>query len=744
MPFFIIPAPWASVVQGKLVLAGLFVAVIVIFYCIARLAQGVVLLPRDGILYAAFLLPIAYFVSALVSGNTADSYASGLGLQDTVSSIAMLSAILVLSAMLFAGGVRNVFIVFSAFLSGCALVILFQIARLFFPSFLMIGGAVSGSASSIFGSWHDLGTLSALFVFFAIALFGSPFLGRRVSNIFLPILGTVSFILTFVIALPDVWYGLAALLLLFAVYAGYRAGKGDPHSRRMAGRQAIAAFTVGIVALIGGFAGHFIYSYLPGSLQITQMEVRPSWQGTFIVGEKVFVGTGSLFGTGPNTFQNAWGKFKPPGINETDFWNTDFNQGIGFVPTSFVTAGALGIIAWLALLVGVLVHLVRFIRRGVGEDLSLHAALLGGVLFLLGFHIIYTPTLAVSVVLFFLMGLLVAITTIDRTHVFVLPLSVRSAFGVLSLVLLLGLGASLLYLSTTGVRAVVSDVMIQKAAADFNASSDIAEALAAVQRSLTINPDNDRAHRAAVELGLLQLQKLIAAGNSADAEELKDTLSSTIASGLAAISIDSTDYQNWLSLAYAYQNLANAGVEGAYENAIAAYEKAAAANPTNPLPLIGAGQVALAQGQASSSVGYLNAAILLKTNLAVAYFLRSQAEAQLGDLPAATDDAAAAVSLAKEDPLGWYNLGTILYTSGDYQNAGQALSQAVALNNDYSNALFVLALTHEKLGDRARAIAAMERVVALNPGSDVASSTLANLMAASTTPSTATGTQNAR
>ena len=731
MPFFVIPASWATVIQSKLLLAAILVAIAIVFYCIARIAQGVFLIPRDAILYAALLLPVAYFVSAFVSGSAADSYASGLGLQDTVASITILCATLALAAILFAGGMRTVLFVFLAFLGGCSLVILFQAARLFAPLWLTLGGAVSGSASSIFGAWHDLGVLAALLIFFAIAFFDSPFLGRRISRIALPIIGLLSYVLTFVIALPDIWYGLAALLLLFALYAGYMTGHGDALSRRTSARQAVAAFIVGILSLIAGFAGHYVYTYLPQPLRITQTEVRPSWQGTFVVGEKVFVDNGSLFGTGPNTFQNAWGKWKPPGVNETVFWSTDFNQGVGFVPTSFVTAGVLGILAWLALLLSVIFHLVRFVRNHDQHDRSLHASLLGGILFLLGFHIVYTPTLAVSLILFFLLGLAVAITTLDRQHTFVLPLSFRSIGGLLSLVLVLLLGASVVLASALAVRAASSDIIIQKAAADYQATADVARALTSVQTALVMNPANDRAHRAAVELGLLQLQKLISAGNNADAEALKETLSATIASGLSAVSIDSADYQNWLSLASAYQNLANVGVEGAYENAIAAYEKAAAANPTNPLPLIGAGQVALAQGKVAASVDYLNAAILLKTNLAVAYFLRSQAEGQLNNFPSAIEDAKIAASLAREDPLAWYNLGVILYASGDYRAAAQALSQAVSLSNDYSNALFVLALAFNQQGDHARAIAAMQRVVELNPNNDTASSTLASLLAES-------------
>lgn len=736
LPLFVIPTPWASVVQGKLLLAALFISVALVAYIVARIAQGHFLVPRDTLLYAAMLLPLCYLVSALLSGGSASSYVSGLGTQDTVASMAILFATLALAATLFAGGSRNVVLVFLAFLGGCSLVVLFQIARLFFPSLLSLGGAISGVASSILGSWHDLGTISALLVFFAIALSDASFLGRAVRKWFLLPLGIFSFFLAVIAAASDIWYGLSALLILFALYSWHVGRTSLDQAKSGILRRTFVALAVGLAALLLAIFGSVVYTYLPAPLQVSQIEVRPSWQGTFTVAQKVFTGNGSLFGSGPNTFDSAWAKFKPVGVNETRFWSTDFNAGVGFVPTSFVTAGSLGILAWILLILALFLHTIGFIKNAAGTDRSFQAALVGACLFLLTFHIIYTPTLAVSFVLFFLLGLSIALETTDQKSVFALPIGVRSLRGGAGVLLLLLVGAAILFASAGVMRAVISDLLIQKAAVDFNTKEDVAQAISLVQKGLLINPKNDRAHRAAVELGLLQLQDLIAKGKTSDAAGLQEALSKTIQNGLTAVSIDSGDYLNWLALATLYRNLASVGIEGAYHNAISAYEKAAAANPTNPLPLIGAGQAALGEGEASTSLNYLNAAILLKPNMAVAYFLRSQAEGQMNNFPSAIKDAQTAVSLAQQDPLGWYNLGTLLYASGDYENAAAALSQAISLNNNYSNAIFVLALSYNKLNDHERAILNMRRVVELNPNNEVASSTLANLLAASSTSAT--------
>ena len=47
---------------------------------------------------------------------------------------------------------------------------------------------------------------------------------------------------------------------------------------------------------------------------------------------------------------DAWRLYKDPSINQTIFWNTDFESGNGFVSTAMVTTGLFGVIAWVLFL----------------------------------------------------------------------------------------------------------------------------------------------------------------------------------------------------------------------------------------------------------------------------------------------------------------------------------------------------------------------------------------------------------
>ena len=172
-----------------------------------------------------------------------------------------------------------------------------------------------------------------------------------------------------------------------------------------------------------------------------------------------------------------------------------------------------------------------------------------------------------------------------------------------------------------------------------------------------------------------------------------------------------------------------AGIEGAYDNAKEAYERAILQNPTNPLPQVRIAQLAIGRWDLSVALQHLSKAIALKPNLGAAYFLRSQIEAQQGTFPQGIEDAVIAARLATEDALAWYNLGAILYSAGSYDLAAQALEKAVSLQNNYANAIFILGLSYDKLGRDDSALAAIGAVAQLNPSDATVQQVLTNLKA---------------
>ena len=732
LPFFVLPVSWAGVGQAKLVLGATLLLFALAAWLVARLAEARIRVPRHLLPVAAALLPLAYLVSALASRAGTDSFVAGDGTLDTVSGMTLLLCTLVMYALVFfagseaePGGAATP--VLRVLLAGAGVVLAVQAARLFLPATLSLGGALSGNASSLVGSWHDLAIFLALVVVFAGTLWSSPSLARGPWRSILMVLGVFSLAMLVVISMADVWYTLSCVLLLFALFQWASARLRERRSQADSFFRALVCLGVGVFALANALASPFIYAHLPPSLQMPAVETRPSWQGTFTIAQNVFHGTGLIFGTGPNTFTRAWDQFKPVAVNQTQFWSVDFSSGIGVIPTSLITSGILGAIAWLAFLLAILWSAWKhFARERMSPAHSLPAALSASALLLAAFLIFYVPGPGLSFMLFLILGLLTALEAGNEGAAWSVAFSARPA-RLFALAAVLVFALALAGASVYSLRASISDLLVSKAAADYRQTNDLAAALALVQDALRWYPNNDTAHRASVEIGFLQLQQLTAEGHAGDAALLQKTLADTIQEGLRAVSIDSRNYQNWLSLATLYQNLGGAGVSGAYQNALDAYKKAAAANPTNPLPLVGAAQAESALGDSASAISYLDQALALKPNLAAAYYMRSQLEGVSRNFAAAIADAKQAVQLSQQDPLGWYNLGTLFYVSGDSPDAKIALMQAVSLNNEYANALFMLALADDKTGDHQGALAAMQKVVELNPQDPNALSALQTL-----------------
>ncbi|MBI5645096.1 tetratricopeptide repeat protein [Candidatus Kaiserbacteria bacterium] len=726
IPFFFIPLPWITIIQSKVLLLSIAFTIAVIAFFIARSLEREVRIPAQAALYVAAFLPVAYALSALVNGFHSVSLV-GSGVEaDTLAVIGLSFGTLLLFAAVHRRDERLASYTLLSFTLGIFVLECIELVHIALPTF-SFGGVIALMSGNAFGSLHEYSMILGLGLMIGILYVRrGPFPQWFNACLYAFLALTTSLIA--LASFTDVWIALStisALVLLEELWR--RKSLPDRHfwKREML---LIALIVVSILMIFGS---NILTSYLPGRIRISQAEVRPSWIGTLSIAPDSLAGlVSSVFGTGPNTFARVWGLRKPVDVNQTPFWDTSFESGVATIPTSLITVGILGFLAWLAFLSVSLWSLRNaLISSWDGRGRAIVLPLSSIIAYLIFFHVFYAPGSVMMSILFLMLGLLIAYCT-DQAHRVGLPGSPYDfrAWGMVGVVTL---AACALVIASLGiVRVTTAHTLINRAALIYNTTSDFDRAAQSVATSLRIYGNNDRAHRAAVQIGLLQLQRLVANAdpNKADARaQLQATLQNTITHGLQAVSIGSSDYQNWLELAALYTQLAGANIEGAYDRAREAYSRAHEENPTSPIPLYHLAQLEVLNGNSDQAIEYLVAALRLKSDFAPAHYLASQIYVSKGDLKIALQAAASAAQAASGESEAWYNLGAVAFTAGEYSVARDALERALSFQPRFANAMYVLGLAYDTLGARQDAIRVFEALDSLDPGHAEVQKILSNL-----------------
>ena len=165
----------------------------------------------------------------------------------------------------------------------------------------------------------------------------------------------------------------------------------------------LVVLVISLFFLVGGT----LSGALANALHINVLSVSPSWQSTLSIGHSVY-SSSAFFGSGPGTFGIDWLKYRDPALNSTIFWSTNFSSGIGFIPTSFITTGILGVLAWIGLIGLFLVFGLRMLIMRTPQDASTrYVAILSFVatLYLFTIATFNSPSSFILVLMFVFAGL---------------------------------------------------------------------------------------------------------------------------------------------------------------------------------------------------------------------------------------------------------------------------------------------------------------------------------------------------
>jgi tetratricopeptide (TPR) repeat protein len=726
-PIFFIPSVTVPLQTGRatFILYGIVIAFIV--WAIARLKDGTFEVPRSYFFASAGVLALAYGLSALFSANQGVSFA-GSSLELGTLAFFLPSLLLFALVPLVARTKEQIFYSYATLLASFFLVALFHAIRFVFGADALTFGIFTQATSNIIGKWNDLG------VFFGLsALLSCITLERATLNRLFRTLVYVCFVLSLILLVvvnfAPVWTALAVISLVFFVYRL----SFDRTEGNLGARIPYHALIVLILSVLFMFAGGKVSSLIADSLGISQVEVRPSWGATLEIGRSSLA-TDPLFGVGPNRFSAEWLAHKPEGINNTLFWNVDFNYGIGFIPSFLATTGLVGTAAVL-LFVGLFLALaIKALLRPSASPFTRYLLLssLFGAVYLWIFSFTYVPSAAIWILTLALSGLFIAAAReegiVGTRSVSVINRPAASFISVLLTILALIAAVSFAYFVTV---KLLSGIYFQKGIITINTSNDLDKGEADIVRAVTLSP-SDAYYQSLSELYLVRINMLLQDDKitQSDAQaRFQSLLGTAIQTAQAAVAYDPTNYQNHLALGRVFEAVVPLKIEGAYDSAKKAYEAALATNPDSPEVYLVLARLEVANENAEAAKDYIAKALEKKNDYSDAIFLLSQIQINEGDVVNAINSVSAVATLNPQDPGIFFQLGLLYYDQKNYQNAVLALERAVALNPEYANAKYFLGLAYYQAKQNDRALAQFKDLAVSNPDNEEIKTIVSNLEA---------------
>lgn len=723
----VIPTAWFPFQLTKVAIFALCLLVAVVLFVLGRGGRDLVHAHGFSAALLIVLLPLSYAVSWYFSTNRAISLYGFSGETDTVLFVVLGFLAFILAFVLFRT-LHTVRILLSVVFWAILASVVFQWASILFGPAAIPFHIFADRSANLVGKWNDFGLLVALLGLFVVARAELASM-QNLRRVGLAVLGVVLAVLLGVINFSLAWSLVLGLCIVIALAKLIAQREGE-----WLGRTPWFALAGALCSIAFLFFGSAFNTRLSAFFPVSSLEVRPSYQSTLDVINQGRTGSLErvLVGTGPGTFGQVWLAHKPVAVNQSLFWNLDFNVGYSTFMTALGSVGLIGIIAWLVPLFLVIAGFVRAVRLSVlNREERIAATSLGvGVLLLNLSLLFYVPGPNIVLLAFVFSG--AAFGFLWRQG----QARVQDE-GVVSRGQRLGVVASMLVLvllslwgGVASARRLVAEAYTNAGALALQQGSvDTAITLAARAQKIEAT-GNDL--RLGIDTGAAKLQQLAASTSTPTKtlqEQFSAQLQATLTLGRQAITQNPQDYRTYLSLAGVYVFLDSLNVQGAYENASSTYQKAAALNPTNPtIPLYRA-RLAGAHNDVLSTQKYLVDSLTLKQDYTDAILFLVQLNVANKDLPSAIRAAQAAVQSAPGVASIWFELGLLYYSASDTKNALPVLEQALKLQPDYANAKYFLGLSYAAQSRVPDAIAQFQDLKKTNPDNTEVELILNNLLA---------------
>jgi tetratricopeptide (TPR) repeat protein len=475
-----------------------------------------------------------------------------------------------------------------------------------------------------------------------------------------------------------------------------------------------------------GFASIVILAWVVGVASTEN--VRPNLASSLTVSKQVLLHDG-VFGIGAGDYARAWQLYRPQSVVNSAYFGTEFNQGFGTTTTLLTTIGLAGLLAFLLLTLSALYSTYRSYRQAHEEN---EKTILGILLIVL----VYFSVLAWIIPLSYAMlvtWMVVSGFGLARAKLTEFHPSKKMASIVIPIAIIL------IAYSFVTINKARAFMYFAKAQASFSAQGPSQEVDTYMAKAIAILP-YDGFYRAKIEY-IISVQRTLIATETQDQEALKQAYLKNAEdavnnAGLAAVKVNPSNYQNYVSLGRAYELAIPFDKEGGYARAKKSYEEAIKLYPNNPYLYVMIARLEAQAGTKEAVRTQLTEALKKKQNFADALYLMSQLEASDEKLDEAIAYALEAVKSAPNDPLVYIQAGLLFYGKKDYQNAVTALQTGLQKDPNNANIAYFLALSLRDGGrpDLAKEIG--DELLKRNPGNPDLETFLKSLEATETPSST--------
>ncbi|MBP9749359.1 MAG: tetratricopeptide repeat protein [Candidatus Pacebacteria bacterium] len=723
---------WVAIPASTVKLAVGSVALLVttIVTAAALIQLQAITLPRASLFAAIWLIPLAYLLSTLFAGERTISAFGTFLTADSLAFMVVGALACTVTALLLRSQTRILGLYLTMLASATVLSILQAV--LFFARSTVEATGITLPSLSLLGTLNDLAVFFGIIIILALlTLLVLPVttLVRAVLWVAL----TVALFFCAIVNLAVLWWIIAVFALGCVVYSLFTAKYSDDSSMRGISLSAPMTLAVAVFFIFGPAS---ITATPSQWAEVGELDVRPTWQSTVSIGRNALA-EHAFFGTGPGSFETQWSKNIPAEIHATTFWNSDFMYGIGLIPTTVISTGLLGALAWLMffgllLWTGFRAFLVS--SRNKESDLTryIHMVAWFGAVYLWILTFIQVPSPALVLFAFMFTGVFLAsLVRHDEAATYLtfsFKKSPRIGFLVtltLTAVILLSAGGA--YGFSTRFFA---EANFQQAVRVINTEMDVDGGEQLIQKAIGLYP-RDLYYRTLSEIDIYRLQQLLNEKKSPQEikEQVEILLAQTIKNATAAIERDRDNYRNWANLANKYQLISTLGIEGSVESSVTAYQSALEKRPGAPDMLLALAALERARGNTEEARKYVEQSISVRKNYTDAIFFLAQMQLEANDTENAIRSVQAIAVFDPNNPVVFFQLGLLYYGNGDYVNAGPALMEAIRLANDYANARYFLGLTYWRLNKEKLAIDEFEKVLETNPENTEVRAIISNLKA---------------